>query len=305
MTNKLHEKAMGLAKTYRESESELLNTLVIMGEENLFNRMGYTGTYGYVLNALKLGEAQAHYFSKVSWKARVIPELREAITKGGLSVSMARRICPVIEKESCTEWIHAALHLKQRALEEKVSAANPRARVMQGIKPVAEKVLEMRVPLTPEEREMIEKVQDLVSQRSGKAATLQDAIREMALLYLDRNDPVKKAERSFLRKGGAVPIATQDNRPVRNNRSILRRPLRAEVKHAVNLRSGYRCAYIDENGNRCASQRWLHYHHRIPVAAGGVDNASNISLICSAHHRMIHAISDERNNDSGGFSLPR
>ena len=303
MTNELHEKAMGLAKTYRESESELLNTLVIMGEENLFNRMGYTGTYGYVLNALKLGEAQAHYFSKVSWKARVIPELREAITKGGLSVSMARRICPVIEKENCTEWIHAALHLKQRALEEKVSAANPRARVLQGIKPVAKEVHEMRVPLTSEEREMIEKVQDLVSQRTGKAATLQDTLREMALLYLERNDPVKKAERSFLRKGSAVTIPTplKNNRSTQNNRPIRRRPLSAEVKHAVNLRSGYQCSYIDKEGSRCASQRWLHYHHRIPVSAGGVDSAPNISLICSAHHRMIHALRFQKGEYSRSY----
>ncbi len=62
------------------------------------------------------------------------------------------------------------------------------------------------------------------------------------------------------------------------------RHLPAEVKRAVWLRDGGRCAFVGRNGRRCTEQSFLEFHHVVPYAAGGEATAANIQLRCRAHN---------------------
>ncbi len=62
------------------------------------------------------------------------------------------------------------------------------------------------------------------------------------------------------------------------------RHIPAEVKRAVWLRDGGRCAFMGRNGRRCAEQGFLEFHHVRPYAAGGASAADNIQLRCRAHN---------------------
>src|SRR4051794_29571857 len=100
MKNPLHEKAQQLAITYKKSESELLEVLMQMQEQRLFAALHCTGIFEYGTKVLKLGEAQASYFSRVAAKAKEVPALKDAITRGDISLSQGRRIIPVITREN-------------------------------------------------------------------------------------------------------------------------------------------------------------------------------------------------------------
>ncbi len=62
------------------------------------------------------------------------------------------------------------------------------------------------------------------------------------------------------------------------------RHIPAEVKRAVWLRDGGRCAFVGSNGRRCTEQGFLEYHHVTPYAAGGASTADNLQLRCRAHN---------------------
>ena len=137
-TSLLHEKALSLSQTYRQSESELLGILIEMQKRNSFSELDYPNLFSYCVMALKLSEAQACYFSKVAKKSEEVPALKAAIDDGTLSLSQARRVVPVITQENSQLWIEKAASLPQRALEKEVAVVNPKAIVKERIRVVAE-----------------------------------------------------------------------------------------------------------------------------------------------------------------------
>ncbi len=125
----------------------------------------------------------------------------------------------------------------------------------------------------------LRQVQDLVSQKTAKPASLEDALAHLTKLYLERHDPVRKAERVVNQKPSSRKPATP---------RLGRQPLPASLKHQVHLRDGYRCTHRDTSEQRCPNRRWLHLHHVIPVASGGLNELSNLVTLCSLHHQHRH-----------------
>jgi 5-methylcytosine-specific restriction endonuclease McrA len=286
----LHERAVELSKIYRSAECELLDILIQMADQNLFIEMKYLGMFDYLVKALSLSETQSGYFERVVQRARAIPELREAVVSGKLKLSQARRICGVIDSENCIEWIHAGCTLTQRELEKLVAEKRPRSKIHEGIKPVALNLKEMKVALSEEDEGLINRVQDLVSQRLKKAATLQEAVRAMATCYLEKFDPVKKALRASSRTGHKTTESSPGSHRISN-----------ALKHAVHLRDGFRCTGKDREGNRCKSTRWLHLHHIIEICHGGTNSLDNLTTLCSRHHAIVH-LSVPLTIDASSFS---
>lgn len=67
-----------------------------------------------------------------------------------------------------------------------------------------------------------------------------------------------------------------------------RQYISATLKQAIEIRDESRCTHLLPNGSRCTNRRWLHIHHIKPVSEGGVNQLSNLELVCSSHHRMHH-----------------
>jgi 5-methylcytosine-specific restriction endonuclease McrA len=85
---------------------------------------------------------------------------------------------------------------------------------------------------------------------------------------LEKKDPVKKAERTRLRK-------------VRATTATLTMP--ASIRHEVNLRDRGKCQFPG-----CTHTRYVDLHHIIPRSQGGAHTADNLITLCSAHHRIWH-----------------
>ncbi|MCB0390845.1 MAG: HNH endonuclease, partial [Bdellovibrionales bacterium] len=49
------------------------------------------------------------------------------------------------------------------------------------------------------------------------------------------------------------------------------------------------CAYQNANGQKCNQSTFLEIHHKRPVSQGGANDISNLVLLCSGHHKMLHS----------------
>ena len=163
----------------------------------------------------------------VARKAKVMPALQSAIQSGSLTVSKARKITSVLAPDNQEEWVLKAQTLSSRRLEEEVAKVNPRAAVKESVKFVGEDRLELRVGISKSLEEKLKRVQDLESQRTAQAATLEQALEAAVGIYLEKNDPVIKAQR-ILNK--SVKVVTGRVGP--------EKPIPAHLKHQVQQRDG-------------------------------------------------------------------
>ena len=191
----LHIQACEIATRYQKIEIELVDILQRINQHRVYLRYGCGSLFEYAVSQLKLSESTAYNFIAVSRKALEVPQLKEAIKSQSLSVSKARRITSVITKENQEKWIPLALELSQRDLEKEVALANPQEEKPERAKFVKEDRVNLNFNVSEDLYNKIKRVQDLEAQRTGKVVSLEEALKAMAELYLEKKDPVEKAMR--------------------------------------------------------------------------------------------------------------
>jgi len=291
----LHDKALVLSKRYLETENLLLELIGQIDERKVFLQLGYPSLYLYCLNALGLSESQSYAMIGVSRKCREVPELKEAIQTGKLTVSKAKRILPALktaeEKLAASEWIEKAASMPQRQVEKEVAQRNPETVVRERIRPLTESQAELRCAISFELKEKIERARQVLSQQKGKNVSLADLIEAMTETFLDKKDPIEKAKRAKereLKKAEPSDLAkaAAPNSPPRQ----VARAIPASVKHAVQLRDLGMCRHLLPDKSRCESQQFLHFHHLVHFENGGESTLENLVLLCSNHHRRVHEL---------------
>jgi 23S rRNA maturation mini-RNase III len=68
-------------------------------------------------------------------------------------------------------------------------------------------------------------------------------------------------------------------------RTAARRKIPEALKRAVYLRAGGRCQHRMADGRPCGATRMLEIDHILPVARGGRDEGSNLTLVCREHNQ--------------------
>jgi len=159
-------------------------------------------------------------------------------------------------------------------LEKAVAAVNPNAAVVERLRPISAHLQKLTMTVSHEVADLLRLAQELESQRTRKAASLEETLKNLLTGYIKKNDPVNKAER-------AKPLPKDF--PEESKRAL---PML--IRHAVVRRDQNRCTYVSAKGKRCDSQRWLELHHQIPLAKGGLTSERNLITLCSSHHRHEH-----------------
>jgi len=280
----IHERAVEAARKFQKAEAELLSLFQEIDKYKVFRKLGFNSLFEYGVTALNLSEGQVYALIRVARKSIEVPELKQAVSQGDISVSKAKRIVSVINKSNQTEWIEKAKALPQKKLELEVVKVNPRESVPERVRPVAENLMDLRCGVKPGTNRKLERVKDLLSQKMGRACTLEDALAAMADLYLEKNDPVEKARRAQNRPSPTKKMSC------RTAASKKRQPIPTNIRHQVNLRDGGQCSFEAKKTGRCANRRWLEVHHIRPVSEGGPNIVSNLRTLCSSHHKMQHEI---------------
>ena len=334
----LHQKAKLIANRYKQCEQELVAIISQVDSNKSFYKLGYSSLFSYMTQALGLTESVACNISAVVRKAYQVPKLQEKVLSGEISLSKARKLTPVITKENQDQWLKVAETKTQKQIEREVALAHPKAAIIEKMNYVSsyleikEKVeIKQNIPRLKLELGVSEKLmlklrrcQDLESGRQKKNMSLEECLEVLAQYYLEKKDPVKKAQRQKARgrlgssvldvennapasvSGRAVGKATKKHRsPITTDSKTKKKPVSpitvgdgakkrnrrlipAKIKHQVQLRDKGCCSYRDHNDKRCRSQRYLETHHKVPVAQGGKNTLDNLQLLCSGHHKMIH-----------------
>jgi 5-methylcytosine-specific restriction endonuclease McrA len=247
--------------------------------------------FSYCVEILKLSTDRAYALIRVARKAVEVPELKAAVSQGELSVAAAKRIAAVITPENKTEWIEKAKELKQRDLDKAIAEVAPATGVTERVKPVASDLFEVRCPISRALEAKLRRVKELVAQKKQRSAPMSETLEALADSFLEKHDPVRKAERAAKKKA-----PKQVSKPVGT--------IPARVRHELNLRDGGQCTYVHPRFGRCRSRQWLDLHHIQPKFRGGLNETTNLTTLCSAHHEWDtgprEPSGDSRGTDSGG-----
>lgn len=303
----LDEKAMRVAKHLDACEKELVSIFEELGMTKGFLQLGFTSLHDYGVRRLKLSDATTCNIVAVARKTIEIPELKQAIQSGELSISKARKITPVLTKENKSEWIQLAKTSTSREIERAVAIEKPELLIRETVKFKAEDRLEFKVGISEDLSKKLARARDLQSQRTSKPATYEEVLNVMVEIFFEKVDPIRKAERAIKRAeknlgnaDASVPgqifgadVSKKNDGSFDLEAQRVATPFKREIihsalKHAVTLRDQRRCTYRYNDGTRCECTRWLDVHHIVPVSAGGKNVLENLMTFCRAHHQMIH-----------------
>ena len=310
----LHEKALTLAKEFKRVEFELITVLQKIDSQKLFRTLGFASLFDYTTRALGLSESVAYGLITVSRKSTEVPELKAAIGLGELTVARAKVMTSVLTPENASELIEKAKIMTHRELEKEVASLNPKAHSKERTKYIAADRIQLNVNLSEAIMKMVKRSQDLESQRTREATSLEATLGAMAAAYLEKNDPVLKAQRVLkkpsaqrahkkYREDGSTAadrtstsgtvatiekIATIKKVAITGPAANRRTPLSAELKRKINQRDQGQCVTVNSDGRRCYNRRWLEVHHLVPVSQGGENKLENLMTVCFFHHKMIH-----------------
>ncbi|MBI2606498.1 MAG: HNH endonuclease [Deltaproteobacteria bacterium] len=303
----LHQRALDAARRFFKAEAELLELIQRIDACKGFTELGHTSLFSYAVGELKLSESTALNLINVARKAVQVPALKTEIQAGNLSVCKARKIVPVLNMQNQVEWIEKAKTLPTRTLEKEIARVAPGVASPERVRYVSESRMSLSLTLDEKTMYAIKRVQDLESQKRGRAVTLEETLAAMSAFYVEKNDPVEKAKRAMAK---AERIATKAEPIVAKTRPVYtdvtrqtetrRRPNPAAIEHQVALRDVGQCTEVDSKGARCERRRWLHIHHINPVSMGGQNTTENLTTLCSAHHQMRHG--GQMRNDSSRYS---
>lgn len=286
----LHAKALEAASRFKRAEADLIDILQEADRTRVYFHMSYKSLFEYVVGALGLSESIAYNLITVSRKAREVPALQTAIRSGGLTVSKARKVTAVLNRANSDEWIQKAMTLSSRKLEAAVADAT---------QPGRERSIGLHLGLPRPVYENLKRAQELECQRQGRSVSLEQALEAALGIYLEKQDPVKRAERILEKKKSAsqptqsvsalVTGQVQPSDPSASPVGARARSIPAAFRHRAHARDQGRCTYVDPRTSlRCEERKWVHLHHVQPKARGGTHAPENLTTLCSSHHRWVH-----------------
>lgn len=305
-SKQIHETAIAKAAKYLVAEAELLTAIMDVDRHQLYKKFDETHLTPYCVKYLKLSEDVAAMFVRVARKSQQVPELGLAV-QDGLQMSKAKTIASVIDSENQQEWIEKAQTLTKDKLEREVAAANPSAPKPEKAKPTGPNRIRIEFEVTYEEAEMIKRARELMSQKKSKYAQIGETLVAAARDWVDREDPVRKAERAQKRKDKNQNREMGEHNPQSkrkehgpsertgdaggapgHDRPRDRSNMPADIIHQVNLRDRGACRKRMPDGSICGCRQWTDIHHIVPRSMGGEDTVENLITLCKAHHRQLH-----------------
>jgi len=283
----VHQSAMTLAKRHQEVESDLIMILEKVERLKVHRDFGLS-PFQYATTVLKLDPAIAYALIAIVRKSKEVPELGMAVRENRLSAFKANRIVASLTPQNSSELIRFAETHSKNEIEAEIARRNPRAKTRDRIKNLSPDWNELKAAVSKETLEKLERVESLLAQR-GHQTTWNDILDQAADAFLEKNDPVRKAERVQKRK---LLCPGREKQPlVKINLTNLvpkRVPLTAEQKRTVFLRDRGRCTHVGLDGKRCNQDRWVDIHHVVHIKDGGTNDPDNLTTLCWSHHDLIH-----------------
>jgi hypothetical protein len=309
--------------TAREQEAmaSLIAHLAELDKRRLYFAECCSSMFTYCTQVLHLSEHAAYGRIEAARAARRFPLLLERLGEGSVNLTTVGLLTAHLTPENHREVLDMARHKSKRQVEEFVARLRPQPPVPSTVRrlPTASPTLvaptvspdaaaspepagdardvaspDVPYPATapPPARPAV--VAPLAPQRykvqfTASAETYEKIRIAQNLLrhQIPDGDPAKIFDRALsalLRDLAKQKIAATDRPGTSRSTAPGSRHIPAEVKRAVWMRDGGRCAFVGSHGRRCTEQGFLEFHHVAPHADGGEPTADNIHLRCRAHN---------------------
>ncbi len=287
--SELWNQAAKLAAEIKIKEVLFLDYLREIERRELHKLRGYGSLHEYLVGELKYSDGSAHRRIKSMQLVRDIPEVKQKLETGELSLSAASRVQVFFTQQSQEDKIYSLEEKKdlvelvqgksyretETILAEKSGGELPKP---DRVKPLSEEKVELRLTISKECMEQLDALRDLLAhQLSGGGYG--EVLEKITQLAVQKLDPAQKKVRAPQKQEEKAPEAA-------STASAPKRYIPTTVKKQLWLHAQGHCQYRDPlTGHRCTSKFALQVDHRHPFAKNGSSELENLQLLCSSHHR--------------------
>ncbi len=310
-----------LAEREREATAALIAHLAELDTRRVYLAEGCSSLFTYCTQVLHLSEHAAYGRIEAARAVRRFPVILERLGEGSVTLTTVGLLASHLTSENHRDLLDMARHQSKRQVEELVARLRPQPAVPSSVRrlPTASHTtaqptapaeaaaspqpagnghrvtsvgLPSAAPAPPPARPAVVaplapqryKVQFTASAETYEKLRLAQALLRHQIPDGDLGTIVNRALTALVQELAKQKFAATD-RP-RGSRGTVpgSRHIPAEVKRAVWLRDGGRCAFVSRDGRRCTERGFLEFHHVAPYGAGGESTADNIQLRCRAHN---------------------
>lgn len=247
----------------RKISVKVLELLAEIEKRKAYCDLGYNGLFSFCVKELKYTEAQAYRRIQAMRALKELPELKQKIEEGSLSVTTVSQVQTFVRQEVVQ---NQTINTKEEKLNFFQSFQNQSAKqvenALQKLKGERVKV-KLYVEFDDEAQKKWEKVKNLSAHKTNN-----DPLNILNMLmdqWLEKNDPEKKVVRLLKKESLHYEQA---------------RYIPAHIKKEVWMRDKGECVI-------CKSKYKLQIDHIHAFAEGGETQTKNLRLLCANHN--LHA----------------
>ncbi len=257
----LHEKLLKLVKFERRITSKILNLLQQVEDNKSYLGWGYSNLFEYLVRGLNYSEALAYQRKAALKICQALPEVKEKLDNGSISLTTLARANKVLNTKSISEKRNLILELENKPTREvdKILAREwPHESKTPG--PAKRYVKNSTVRITLEfSEEEFNRVERLKALKSHQVIDLKSLITLLVDKELEKYNRTSK-------------LSSQSTNP---------RQIKLSVKNHLLQKANYKCQYPG-----CEQDHFLQIDHIISVSQGGGNDTSNLQVLCQAHNQF-------------------
>ncbi|MBC7533384.1 MAG: HNH endonuclease [Oligoflexus sp.] len=268
--------------------------------------------------AFSIGLTPSQYYKrlKASKVMKQYPLAQEIFEQGESQISHIAMIAPHLSEANSEVLINGIRNKTKREVEDFMVRVNGSGQIID-----YDPIIELTIRMTESQRSIFERVRQVLA-HGGSTPTTLSALISASEAFLDKHDPMCKAERATQRQRmreklkikevagdeedleDAPQVANEEGEDYsaeelsdltplqrikaqyRKKRRDPRSPVKASVRHRVWLRDGGQCTHVHGNGERCKQKSMLELDHLKMACHGGTNEEENLLLKCRRHNQF-------------------
>ena len=281
---------------------QVLEYLSEIDRRRVYAAQAYSSLFSYVVRELGYSESQAMERINSMRLLNDVPEVKEMLNEGSLSMTTASQIQRFIRNEKRfsdepldldekKKVIELCANQSKREVEKilfKLQSDEAKNESSERMKRISETHIELRFLVPDGVIKRLDEVRNLIGE-----ATLSTIFTDALKVYLDelrwKKQAVKeekcgsKSEGENLTEKVAFPEKSKEEAAKLSSHS---RYVPRILKRMLFARSGGQCEFVDPSSkNRCLSRYRIEIDHIIPFAVGGKTEIQNLRHLCSNHNQ--------------------
>ena len=300
----VHRTLVSIAHVRKELDAEESRRLREAEELRIWESHGHGSMLDYMERVLGYKPRAAVDRIRVARALGDLPMMEDALASGALHWTAVRELVRVATKDTEAHWIDEALNMNLREVEELV-AGRMKGDLPEHAPDPDIQLRAMTFEITPETHALLREARKILGDECGEALDDDAFLTMLTRRATEPPEPsraqhqiaitvCKICDRGFLDGAGKVVDLSEES---------LER-CRCDAEHIGDLTDAPTRSYQDippatrrfvwrrDHGRcqfpGCRASRHLDIHHIVFEEHGGTHDPSNLTLMCSAHHRGIH-----------------